>query len=192
MQRTMIKLGAALAAALFFLWGVLPYLRPLGRLLPNTRAMVSTTGEILKETEALQTGVAQVHVNLAKVKQQDQLLGQQYELMQQTVAELIRQEELAQRSAALLSQTLEKERVSADLTAQVSQAAAGSMGTVNANAAELKKMGSAAARVQEGSATIDRQLNGLLRELEESKVNFAVLGRLEEAIRRALSNWRWW
>lgn len=192
MQRTLIKLGAALAAGIFFLWGVLPYLRPLGRLLPNTKAMVSTTGDILKETEALQAGVAQVQVNLSKVKQQDQLLAQQYELMQQSVTELTRQEELATRSIVLLKQTLEKERTAAGLMAQVSQAAAGSMGSVNANAAELKKLSSAAARVQEGSASIDRQLNGMLSELEESKVNFAVLGRLEEAIRRALSGWRWW
>lgn len=192
MERTMIKLGAALVAVLFCLWGVLPYLRPLGRLLPNTSGMVGTTGEILKETEALQAGVAQVQVNLAKVKQQDQLLAQQYELMQQAVAELTRQEELATRSTGLLSQTLAKERTAAGLMAQVSQSAAGSMATVNANAAELKKVSSAAARVQEGSAAIDRQLDGMLGELEESKVNFAVLGRLEEAIRRALSNWRWW
>lgn len=192
MQRTMIRLGAALAAGFFFLWGVLPYLRPLGRLLPNTKAMVSTTGEILKETEALQAGVAQVQVNLAKVKQQDQLLAQQHELMLQSVAELSRQEELATRSTVLLSQTLEKERTAAGLMAQVSQAAAGSMASVNANAAELKKLSSAAARVEAGSASIDQRLNGMLGELEESKVNFAVLGRLEEAIRRALSNWRWW
>lgn len=192
MERMLVKLGAVLAAGLFFAWGVLPYLRPLGRLLPNTKAMVSTTGEILKETEALQAGVTQVQANLAKVKQQDQLLARQYDLLQQSVAELTRQEELATRSTGLLRQTLEKERTVAGLTAQVSQAAANSMTSVNANAAELKRVSSAAARVQEGSASIDRKLDGMLGELEESKVNFAVLGRLEEAIRRALSNWRWW
>lgn len=191
MQNIALKLGAALLAAVFFVWGVVPYLAPLGRLLPNTRAMVSTTRDILKETEALQSGVAQVQANLSKVKQQDELLARQYELMQTTVGELRRQEELATRSTSLLAQTLEKERVTADLTARASQAAAGTMATVNANGAELQRLSGATARVQEGSGEIDQQLNGLLGELEQSKTNFAVLGRLAEAIRRALSNWRW-
>lgn len=190
MQSTYVKLGLGALALVLFAWLGLPQLKPLGKLLPNTKAMVTTTGEILKETEALQAGVAQVQVNLAKVKTQDELLAQQYELMQGAVVELRRQEELAGRSGRLLSQTLEKERTTADLTARASQAAAGTMTTVNSNAAELKRLSAATARVQEGSAAIDRQLNGMLGELAESKTNFAVLGRLEEAIRRAIYFWR--
>ncbi|HYF92141.1 MAG TPA: hypothetical protein VD969_07825 [Symbiobacteriaceae bacterium] len=186
-----VKYGAALVGVLLLLVFGLPYLKPLGRLLPNTKAMVGTTGDILKETEALQKGVAEVQANLAKVKQQDELMAKQYELMQGAVAELRRQEELAGRSRSLLATTLDKEQRTADLTARASQTAAGTMTAVNDNKAELSRLASATARVQNGSTAIDDQMNGLLGELEQSKQNFAVLGRLEEAIRRALRNWRW-
>lgn len=190
MRSAALKVGAALVAGLLLLWFGLPHLLPLGRLMPNTKAMVGVTKEILVETEALQLGVARVQANLSKVKTQDELLAQQYELMQGAVTELRRQEELASRSGRLLAQTLEKERTTADLTARASQAAAGTMTAVNSNQAEVQRLAAATTRVQEGSAAIDRKLNSLLGELEQSKRNFAVLGRIEEAIRRALRNWR--
>ncbi|HWI53326.1 MAG TPA: hypothetical protein VNT01_14380 [Symbiobacteriaceae bacterium] len=192
MRTAAIKLGAALVAALVVLWIGLPYLRPLGRLLPNTKAMVGVTGEILTETEALQSGVAKVQANLAKVKQQDELLAQQYDLMQGAVGQLRRQEELAGKSRGLLAQTLEKERTTADLTARASQAAAGTMTAVNSNKAELNRLAAATVRVQSGSESIDEQMNGLLGELQESKINFAVIGRWKAALFRAIENWMFW
>jgi len=192
MRTAAIKLGAALVALLVVLWIGLPYLLPLGRLLPNTKAMVGVTGEILKETEALQSGVAKVQANLAKVKQQDELLAQQYDLMQGAVGQLRRQEELAGRSKGLLAQTLEKERTTADLTARASQAAAGTMTAVNSNRAELNRLAAATVRVQAGSESIDEQMNGLLGELQQSKTNFAVIGRWEAALLRAYEEWFFW
>lgn len=193
MQKLAVTAIAIVAGLIFFAWGVLPYLKPLGQIMPGTKAMVATTREILKETEGLQAGVGQVQTNLAKVKQQDELLARQQQLMQATVVELRRQEQLAGGAKVLLTSTLDKERTTADLTARAAAAAANSMANVNANAAELNQLASVTARVQDGSETIDGQMDSLLDEMDQSAENFKVVPRIKEAIRRALErSTHWW
>ncbi|HYG60493.1 MAG TPA: hypothetical protein VD902_20670 [Symbiobacteriaceae bacterium] len=186
MNPTTIKVGAAAVAGVVLLTVGLPWLSPLGELFPNTRSMVVTTGEILTETEHLQDEVAKVQVNLAKVQKQDQLLAEQERLMQETVTQLRRQEGLAESASGKLATILDKERTTAQLTARAAQAAGATMATVRANEAELGRLTAATVWVQDGSATIDRQLVSLLGELEESAANFAVIARWKEAFRRAL------
>jgi hypothetical protein len=197
MEAKWIRIGAcavsgALAVFAFVRYGI-PWLSPLAELLPNTKSMVVVTGEILTETEKLQSGVGQVQSNLAKVKRQDELLAEQGQLMQGAIAELRQQQALAGRSKGLLADTLAKERTTAALTASAAQAAAASMGTVSANAAELDRLGANTTRIKQSSAVIDGEMDQLLDQMSQSADNFAVVGRIKEAIARAMQRTRdWW
>jgi hypothetical protein len=196
MQTRALRIGAQATAAIiglfiFIRYGI-PWLSPLAELLPNTKSMVTVTGEILTETEKLQAGVGQVQTNLSMVTRQDELLAQQHDLMLSAIAELRQQETLASRSKGLLADTLARERTTADLTASAAKAAAASMATVNKNADELGKLGASTTSIKQSSAAIDRGMDQLVGQMSQSADNFAVIARLKEAIIKAMqrsSNW---
>lgn len=191
MRTLAIQTGTALAVLVLAGWFGWPWIKPLGQLVPNTKAMVVVTKEILGETEQLQEGVGQVQANLAKVQRQDQLLARQEELMNSLVGELEQQHALATESTSGLTAALEKQRQSAVLTAEAVRAADASLVTVNANARELDRLYAATERIEANSAAIDGQMDSLLHQLEVSADTFEVIERWREAIRRALQR-RWW
>lgn len=193
MQTAYIKLAAGIVAAGLAAWLGLPRLAPLAQLLPNTKSMVSTTRQILAETKELKNGVVRVQTNLSKLDQQDRLLSEQEQLTGQVLAQLKRQEELAGGATVLLTSLLERERTTAELTANANQAAGEAMDTVTANAGQLGRLATAAGRIRANSAEIDGKVDRLLVAMEGSAENFVVVARLKAAPGKVIERTeRWW
>lgn len=184
-MRAAYKAGIGALVALGVGWGVLPWLSPLGALPGNTQAMLATTREILRETEALQEELEQVRTNLGELGRQDQLLAEQEALMDEILEELAEQEDLAAGARGRMIALLEAERKTAGLTRQASQAGAATMKTLSANAAELGGLAAATQRIHSGSSAIDGKLNGMLGAMESAADNFVVIGDLKRAVARA-------
>jgi|GEM_PF-5136020 len=187
------KTGAALATALLVGWWGMGQLKPLGQLIPNTRAMVTTTKEILAETHKLHEGVGHVSTNLAKVKEQQRLLREQKRLMGDIVKGLEQQEQLAGGAKELMLRLLETEATTAGLTKAADRAGAATLAAVEANTRQLEQLGTATQRIKRAGARIDGQMDDLITEMEEAATTFAVIAKYKEAAGRAADRpASWW
>lgn len=188
-----LKMGAGAALLVLLLWAGADWLKPLGSLIPKTKAMLTTTQEILHETRGLQAEVERVHSSLAQVQQQERLLAEQQALMGGLLEEMKQQEQLTTEATHLMRSILEAERTTAALTAKADHAGAATMATVNASVAELDQLAAAARRIKGGSRTVDGQMDRLLAELQHSSVNFAVVARTRQAVGQvADQSTNWW
>lgn len=191
-MRTAILAGTVLVLLLGASWAGLPYLKPLGELIPMTRSMVSTTGEILRETKALQAGVTEVRSSLHQLARQEQLLIEQEALTRDLLAQLGEQERMAARSGRLLREILQTESTTVALAGQVDRVSAATLQGLRANGTELDKLIHAAGQVEAGSRNMDGQLGNLIAVMDESVENFKVVARLKEAadkVKDRTGNW---
>ncbi len=187
-----IRLGLW-ATALVAVWGAAVWLRPLGDLLPMTKHMVLTTKQILAETKELQTGVGQVQSNVRELERQEKLLEEQEQLTRTVLAELRHQGQLSEEATARLQQILQTEGTTVELISRADQAGKVTLQGLSANARELDRLTAATARIHTSSSGMDRQLGGLLSELESSAANFAKVERLKQAVGEAAErSTSWW
>lgn len=194
-MQTGIRLATGAALLLLLGWAGAGWLKPLGSMIPNTRAMLGTTRQILAETQGLQEEVERVRVSLSQVQQQERLLDEQQALMAGLLQQMKEQEQLAAGTTRLMRSILEAERTTAALTREADQAGLAAMGTVSASAVELEQLAAAARRIKGGSRTVDGQMDRLLIALEGSAENFAVVARTREAagrtVDRSVNWWNW-
>lgn len=143
-----------------------------------------TTNNMLANTQALHQQVGQVHQKLQQLDAQEAILQKQTETGKNLMKELKRQEDLTAQGVALMEQILDREKVSVDVTGQVSDHVQKLARDVAKNADTLQQVvGSLQASSQE-SKLLNSQMDQLQAELEKSKDSFKLFGRLKNLLQR--------
>lgn len=188
-------IGVGVLIAILLGWAASTWLRPLARLLPMTRSMVTITQGILVETRDLQTEFQTVQVNVNQLQRQDKLLEEQEELTRVLLAKLQLQGESSTEATALLIEILAEEQTALEISHQADAAGTASVQSALVNAQEVERLLTAAARINRASQGVDQELDQLLIELDGSAENLAIVARVKASARQAWESytkgWEW-
>lgn len=192
MKNPWLRAGTFALVALVVIAAGVRWLAPLAALPASMKTMVATTHDILAETEAMQTEVGRVQAGLSGLQQQEALLDRQAKLMAELLGQLSTQERLAGEARGLLTDILATEKTTVALTGQADQKGAATRQTVAASSAQLARLSAAAGSIQQGSSTVNGQMDTLLSRMGDTQAEFAPVGRLKRAASGVLEragNW---